>query len=648
MFFIIIFSIYTIFEKIPCLIEEGCGFYGGSEGIDNCFLYPALDIKFYNIEKNEIFFASIKEFCGNFSEYICGKREESYFSCDKLENPILYDYKSYRKIIPKNLERIKKSFPNAKEFIEENGESIEILYDGKNFIYIYAPERYYFSFEDYKKEEEFSFIWGNEGKIFYQKLKWSSPIEDLIFNEGIDLDYVAERNKYYSYCYDFVVDEKAMDVDKDGFWIGVSFYDGEGCLGRGGIIFLSLNEEKIEIFSPFWMANVSVKAISPLSDGKAIFSLYNKWEGPENYPFPSPLIIDRKERKIIFWNFFNNLYENFNDFIYKNGKIYIASNLAIYELILEKDKKIKKNIFIPNLNFSLLKVFNGLEFKSKLSSKDCMEWKWALQYGTKYSSSMEVQDALKIAWLNLKEEKCKFNSSSGLMNSYDLYKHILLSGLAKTGNHKFLKEILPKIIKELKEKKTLSYESAFASIFYYINDDDLKSNLCKEMINIHKPFMDYYMQGSMDKLMEAFLRKNGDMQNCIYKILMDDYFKNEAIKVLSMERNPLIVNFLKEEISKKKEISIEEIGAIGRLKIKAAQGILEKIVFNEDESLKKRCEALKSLWEINSLNLLKNKENFLKKLNNDYLVAGFKALERSTEIALEIFEKKDEIPFEIK
>ncbi len=120
-----------------------------------------------------------------------------------------------------------------------------------------------------------------------------------------------------------------MDIDEEGFWVGVSFYDGEGNLGRGEIIYLPLKGEELEIYSPFWMANVSVKAITPLGDGKAIFSLCNVWERTEKYPFPSPLIIDKKGKKIIFWKIFNNLYENFNDFIDKNGKIYIVSNLYL-------------------------------------------------------------------------------------------------------------------------------------------------------------------------------------------------------------------------------------------------------------------------------------------------------------------------------
>ncbi len=118
---------------------EGFGFYCSQDTQAHYFLYPAINIKFFDIEKKEIFFSFI-ESCGTNSGYRCSKTSELYFSCDKFENETLSsyisNYKDFREINPKNLEK-KKSFPQAKKIISENNGKLKVLSNGKSFIYIY-------------------------------------------------------------------------------------------------------------------------------------------------------------------------------------------------------------------------------------------------------------------------------------------------------------------------------------------------------------------------------------------------------------------------------------------------------------------------------------------------------------------------------
>ncbi len=54
------------------------------------------------------------------------------------------------------------------------------------------PNLIIFPFRIIKKKEVFSIAWGNEKEIFYQKLRRSSPVEDLILSKTRDLDYVVK------------------------------------------------------------------------------------------------------------------------------------------------------------------------------------------------------------------------------------------------------------------------------------------------------------------------------------------------------------------------------------------------------------------------------------------------------------------------
>lgn len=618
--FLLIFTLYPLFEKINYSFDEWCNasiyneedfnlsckndsglrYMYPVEGSDLIILNSSLPTRHFLISSNfEIKSIELKtphnlEFYNNKIKIEKGKiliktyylhYSNTNFNIVDENNKILFSF---------SLPEIRDIFEGLSSFYS----------DGDNFIF------YFYENKEYNPENPLlvHFVWGNKKKIYHQK---------YIFPEVNFIDVIENLGgyEYGDYGISFIFDNLTFKNDPKGFWGGLSFYISEGSIGLGGLIFLPLDGSKVKVYQPLWMLLKSTRAISVLGEGYVAFSLVIDAEGGYSEEFLNPYLFDLKNKKISQFLKLTSKFETPIKFILKNRELWVLTIQKLYCFSIEN---LKEPLAIFALSYNgqdLLRLCPEIIEKT-MGSEIFDEWFWGLRFASEMGYKENI-NLLRKTFYNLdkNEKESKFiNILGGRLEPYkdsknkgkEIIKHYILKGLIRAGDKEFFKDLF----KNLEEGIKIEGISNFPLNYYLeqVKDKDLISKIVnlleiKGVDAIYSlPFYYFFYSPpyAKDILLQSYIKPITENleKSDFEKLMKAGIYDNEIFKKYLCFYNG---NNFRQIILKKIEegyLTKQEIIGIGRLKIKEGLKLLKKIFLDSEVGPDIRFEAMRAIYEM--------------------------------------------------